>query len=292
MTFKRSPSALYSLHVFFGVDAIVYCEGGPSLSYQDAIKATNTDGTLDSLYWSSVVELYKVKKKFHFKSAGSKTTLKKILEDVNNNDIDTVIVCMDSDYDLILGRSDISGRVAWTMGYSWENDAVQLPVVEGVIIQLAGQGRATVNLLKSFEILSKKLQNDLLRWTEIDIALCNLGKTSVFDRSSPLSSIETDAPPNVKHNFLQCRLSHVGYRRGPNRVVKLKKTDVFTRCYGKMISKIFHYTLSKLLKKHHNFTISYDIFMRLAINEVVRATEKGLLPSFYDHVQSQKSSFI
>lgn len=125
MTLRRTASALHSLNIFYQVDIVVFCEGGESVSYENATNSSRTDGTLDSLYWEGIIGFYNTGKTYHVKSVGSKSTLKLLAEDVLERDISTISICMDADYERVLGGNCHGPRVAWTMGYSWENDVVR-----------------------------------------------------------------------------------------------------------------------------------------------------------------------
>ena len=104
MSFTRSSSALYGIHRFFGVDVVVYCEGGAPVTYQEAVSANRTDETLDTFYWSSLVATFESEKKFHFKSVGSKAIIHKIAKEINDLNLTNVSICRDSDYDKVTGN--------------------------------------------------------------------------------------------------------------------------------------------------------------------------------------------
>ncbi|MBT9373451.1 hypothetical protein [Rhizobium sp. CSW-27] len=98
MTFKRTGSALHSLHRFFSVDAIVFCEGGEVLEYTSAVSQSPGTPTLDTFFWSSLVRTLALNKRFHFKSVGAKSITMAIAQEVEALGIVTVSVCMDRDW--------------------------------------------------------------------------------------------------------------------------------------------------------------------------------------------------
>lgn len=291
MTFRRTNSSLHSLHVFFKVDVVVFCEGGNSLTFSEAILPDPGCSTLDTLYWRSVVNTYNLTKKFHFKSVGGKETILEIADEINRSNIQTISVCMDSDYHRLIGRAVTFRRSACTFGYSWENDVVQLPVLEGIVTALVGMGPECTNIIEKLRVHIDQLERDLLRWTEIDVSLLVRGRGCLFDRKKPLSAIDMTAPPRLREAALLSRLSAAGYRRRPKRVVEVIKSEVIKICYGKLISKAMYHTFISLISGVVNEKISYDLFMRLAVREAMVALAGGLLPSFSAHVRQQKIAF-
>jgi hypothetical protein len=291
MIFRRSMSALHSLHIFFGVDVVVFCEGGPSLSHPEATMTTEGDGTLDTMYWSSLVDTYRLHKSFHFKSVGGKENVDAIARDIARLEIASITVCRDSDYDRALGRSLPCGRVAYTKGYSWENDVIQTPVLENLISSLIGAGPARTAIVQELRAKVSQLGVDLRRWTEIDVSMSVRGRGCLFDREKPLSAIDMTTPPSIRSHALLQRLAEAGYRRGPKKIISISITEVTEICYGRMLSKALYHTVINLLKKVISIRIEYEVFMRLAISETIKAMEAGLLPSFSLHVQQQRQAF-
>ena len=86
------------------VDKVVYCEGGPPLTVAGILSGGGEDVTLDVCYWTSIAGALGPKKRYHFKSVGSKETLLSIAEDIVASNVITVVVCLDSDFDILLGR--------------------------------------------------------------------------------------------------------------------------------------------------------------------------------------------
>lgn len=291
MNFTRSQSALHSLHIFFNVDVVVYCEGGRSLSYNEAIETKDSDGTLDAFYWSSVVESYGFSKSFHFKSVGSKTVVNAIAEDVNSLGLSNVTVCRDADYERLLGRQISGTRIAWTSGYSWENDAISLKTLEGLAVNLIGNGQEGALFTTELRSKIKKLESQLSRWIEIDISLCSRGQSGIFDREKPLSSVDMSAPPALKLNVLHQKLVSAGHCRKPRKVVGITPEHSLKYCYGKLISKAIYHAFISSLQKFSKMKIEYELFMRLAIGETMRGVKAGLFPELSRHIDSQRDAF-
>jgi hypothetical protein len=279
------------MHIFFRVDVVVYCEGGPSLSYAEAIQPKNNDGTLDALYWSAVVRSYGSSKTFHVKSVGGKEAINAIAVEINRLGITSITVCRDSDYEGLLGKKIALERVAWTMGYSWENDVVKLPVLENLLTKLIGDGPKQGKITEELRNRIAQFELDLQHWTEIDISLYARGRTCLFDRDKPLAAIDLTAPPALRTEGLKKRLATAGFKRGPKRVATVKVADVTTICYGKLVSRALYQAFIDLLRKSTTMRIDYELFMRLAISETLNSMAVGLLPDLSAHIQGQCSAF-
>lgn len=291
MSFTRSSSALHGIHRFFGVDIIVYCEGGRSLNYEEAVSAGNTDGTLDTFYWSSLVNEYGIDKKFHFKSVGSKETIKAIAGDIDRLSLRNVTVCRDSDYDKISGQAINCSRIAWTLGYSWENDVVNILVLENIVVNLIGNGADGASAIEELRNKFAKFQCDLRPWVEVDISLCSRGKKALFDREKPLSIIDMSSPPAIRAGSLAQRLSDAGYQRKPRKISSVNEADVAAVCFGKLISRSLYHAFVSVISAFLKSRIDYDLFMRMAISETFRSVRSGLLPDLNSHLQLQKFAF-
>lgn len=292
MSLRRSAGALHSLNRFYRVDVVVFCEGGESLAYEDAVKAAHTDGTLDALYWEAVISSYGFQKKYHVKSVGSKQTLSLIARDAHQEQVTSVSVCMDSDYDRLRGTHYATPRSAWTRGYSWENDVVTPTALESIAAMLAGSGASGLAMLQELRDKILRLEQELQRWTEIDISLCARGYGGLFDRDKPLAAVDMNDPPTVRHAALSQRLGAAGYHRKPRKVVSVALGEVACVCYGKLVSRALYHAFVAALRRATNLRLDYEVFMRLAISETMKAEAAGLLPNFSAHVHSQRNAFV
>ncbi|PTR07588.1 MULTISPECIES: hypothetical protein [unclassified Novosphingobium] len=291
MTFTRTASALYGIHRFFGVDLVVFCEGGASRSYSDAVKLEIGQSTLDTLYWSSLFGIINLDKSAHFKSIGSKSTINLICQDVERLGINTVTICRDSDYDRALGVAPQGARVAWSMGYSWESDVVAIEVVEALAFTLVGTGPDGTAIASQLRARFARLEADLRRWTEIDASLCKRGCGALFDRQKPLSSIDMSDPPSLRVLALTARLVEAGYNRKPRKVLTVSSGEALSTCFGKLVSRAIYQTFVRVIAQFVQVRIEYELFMRLAISETFRALDAGRLPRFQQHIGSQVHAF-
>jgi hypothetical protein len=151
MSLRRSAAGLTSLHLFFKVDVVVYCEGGTDISAADVLAGHGQEETLDVLFWMRVAEFLGATRKYHFKSVGSKLTLKSIAQDIQAGDVASIIVCLDRDFDWHCGREIVQKNVVYTHGYSWENDVSFPLAIEGVFFRLVGRNPESDALFQQAE---------------------------------------------------------------------------------------------------------------------------------------------
>lgn len=291
MTLRRTPSALHSLHRFFQVDIVAFCEGGLSIDYNAAIARDNGDqSTLDVMFWQNVVHQLGFNKKYHFKSVGSKITLKSICDDVEREGISSISVCLDRDYDGHLNRLNGASRVCYTHGYSWENDVLSKKVVKAIVSDFIGVGGKQTKELENLENKLEQFQSSLPYWIEIDIALMRLGKPSVFLRSNPNASLDFTNHPSLRTAALEKALKDAGYKSRPKRCVRISCDSSFTACFGKLISHAIFHCIGELFEELGIRKLAYDQFMRLAISRTFQFFGDLELRSISVNFQSQSGA--
>jgi hypothetical protein len=199
---------------------------------------------------------------------------------------------MDQDFGLILGTNINSSRVAYSYGYSWENDVVQFDALESFLISLVGTGIEQVSALNEMKSEFDNLSQKLVRWLEIDIALKAKGCGCLFKRAKPLFCTDMQNLPKLREQALKDRLLEIGYTRGPNAVVRVLSSDVRRMAFGKYISmSTYHYFMKVVKQFAPNFTLNYDAFMRFCTIETFRLAAAGGLPGFVSHVSRYGPAF-
>lgn len=282
MSLKRTSSALHSLHRFFRVDMIVFCEGGDALSYESAVGNAPGSPTLDTFFWSRLVETLGLNKSFHFKSVGAKSITTEIAQEVQSLGVTTISVCMDSDYDGCLGLLRKFPRACYSTGYSWENDVLNELVVEQIVTDFIGNGINEAAKTREYMDKLDLLRIELVKWTEIDISLRRLGKKSIFNRTKPASSLDFTNIPSLREDELRRRLNEIGYVRRPKRAVNLAAHQCLKICFGKLVSHAVYQAVGKIFDFFDVRRLSYDQFMRLAITKTtgnLNHTSHALLAS-------------
>jgi hypothetical protein len=291
--FRRTRSGIANLHLFFRVDQIVFCEGGEQIALAAVLSGEGDVTTLDCYFWCRVAQYVGARQTYHFKSIGSKTTLKQLAEDIANGSIATAIVCLDRDFDWHCHRHLAHHRVAYTFGYSWENDATSEIALEGVLFRLFPQDAGTLAILAKAANEIERLRRALRPWCETEIALSSQDKKLVFDREKPLASINLQGKiPRFSEDRARKMLSASGYQRRPRCKVKVTKNDALRHGWGKMVSRFYYQLFSKLVGQiSAGFRLSYDLFMRLMIAETFDAMSKGGLVDMAAHYRTYSTTF-
>jgi Protein of unknown function (DUF4435) len=293
VTLTRTASGLQSLHRFLNVDIVVYCEG-KALMVEDEEEGQDLvtyENTADVYYWSKVAANIGLVKRYHFKSIGSKSTLEKIANQAAANGITTITICVDADYEPLIGQTFNTVRTCRTYGYSWENDVLSDEVFLELIEDVIGIGPSQTLALNEIRAALGDLRPVLSKWTEIDISLKSLGKGCVFDRKRPTSCLDFQRHPELREAALVQRLAELGYSRGPRRVASVSAGDASRRCFGKLWAKnLYHYGM-QILQRFDLQRPSYELFMRQAIAATFRrvsAIDSGAFLSFH---RSQAAAF-
>lgn len=291
MKFRRTAGAFKSLNKFIKADKIVLCEGGQHVGYQDVLAGAGSDGTIDALYWEAMVGEMGLTGSFHFKSVGNKDNLISIAEDVEKNGINTITVCLDSDYDGHLNKKVRYRRVAYTHGYSWENDIVAPGTLEALFVQYVGNGSHTRSIRQNLQAQIGEISGSLVRWCEMDIACHSRRLGCLLDRTNPMRSIDLQGGIGLHHANLRRRLNQLGFSRGPNRLVRVSKGDVAKVCFGKLVAKLHYHIFSAAVHRVTGIKIQYDAFVRLAISQTANLIRSGNLAALAAHVLSLRPAF-
>ena len=281
MSLRRTVGGLASLHLFFRVDCIVYCEGGWPLNEADILAGRGDDGTLDVFFWKSISDLVGAKRNYHFKSVGSKVTLKSIAADVATNALTSVIVCLDRDYDWLCGRRLSYSNVLYTYGYSWESDVVCSLGLERLFFRLFPMTNESKQTVDEGLAHIQSIASDLVRWCEIEITLSSRDMALLFLRDKPMASIDLNgrALPALSATRLKVNLTQIGFRRRPRRVVAISEDEVFRHVWGKLAARLFYHLFIRLAARFDTgMRMTYELFMRLMISELMETMRQDADP--------------
>lgn len=293
MTIRRSASGLANLHLFLKVDIVVYCEGGQALSFHDAIASDGDQSTLDCAFWKRIASFLQSKRKYHFKSVGSKSTLLSIIDDVVARNLQTIIVCLDRDYDFHCNRERPEPFVAYTSGYSWENDVLSNEVLEKILFKFVAPDAENVKWRDVGFSEIEKFKKAIHPWCESEMALSLAGKDLIFDRNKPVQFLDRSKRlPKFSKSRAITALKTRGYNRRPRTTIKTPCSETFRNCWGKLISRYcYHLVLALIQRTNGSFRLHYDVFMSMAIAETVQSMSDGQLPSASAHYSALGSMF-
>jgi hypothetical protein len=229
------------------------------------------DGTLDALFWSTVLhDLRAEGRTLHVKSVGNKPTLDSLAEDVRSLGITTILICFDSDHDGILrGRTSGNGLL-YTFGYSWENDALQLSVLKDLFFDLLGERERTHELWG--QLASHYRQTALLmnQYTDMEIELRKRGMESLFDRNNPTANLKFQKGiPVLSEPVILKRLHDQGFRRSPRKMFHVWPRDELIFVFGKLVARYTHHLFKAFIKRGAaDIDVSFPLFCRMAINRL------------------------
>ena len=244
MTFRRTDQSFASTHLFYGVDYVAYCEGGESIPSIDKLdqKSGNSE-TADAAYWRKRLEHSCRGKQIKVLSVGSKILLRQLCQVIKDQNLTTVLVCMDSDYDHLCACKETGSFVYYTWGYSWENDVYCAPVLERVVRIFVDDSDKCGKFLEAFgAVISSST-----KYCEMDLVLVRLEKGGIFKRKGAGGNFVLGQRTAAwDEKAFQQRLAKQGYKSGPRRKVKINAGEVERWLVGKVLPH-----LAKGLMKIH-----------------------------------------
>lgn len=89
-TLLRTDSGLANQHLFFGVDIVVYTEGGSEWSSLEEALRDGSDETADAAFWRTIFAVLRPGLSVHVKSVGSRTVAREIARRVDEAGVQSV----------------------------------------------------------------------------------------------------------------------------------------------------------------------------------------------------------
>lgn len=261
-TFKRTNKGISNQHLFYGVDLVVYLEGGPKAYNKEQVyNDFFHEETDDIIFWGNLFNRFKTATKVKFKSIGSKTTIKEIAVDIIAGKINSVMVAMDNEFDEILAQRIENDNVLYTHGYSWENDVWSHEVIRAVIQELSAINIEPDDIKQNFENFISKIKIGVLA----DGYLFSKGNSFFPRQKGHLFCVncEPDDLPEAKKDTLNSLLAKKGlktstlYSYGRRKNINIKR-----HCYGHLLADyccqvVIHYLKNRLGLPSLNKTIIY-----------------------------------
>jgi hypothetical protein len=128
MSFHRTDAGLSNNYLFWGVDQVVYVEGGQA-PWGKGRRFQPTYVTLDASFWSAVLAADRPRRKYKVVSVGDKAKVLAYARKIAAGRIRNCIAAMDADYGHIDGHPIQHSHVIYTYGYSWESDVLEFPIM-------------------------------------------------------------------------------------------------------------------------------------------------------------------
>ncbi|HDZ78153.1 MAG TPA: DUF4435 domain-containing protein [Gammaproteobacteria bacterium] len=296
MSFRRTESGLTNLYRFFGVDAVVYLEGGNSLCREDLDRGSYTNSTPDIRYWQTLFSIYRPNKTYKFCSVGSKETVKSIAKDIMDGRVNNMIAAMDRDFDHINGKIITSNNVIYTFGYSWENDAWNKSSLREAFCTLSGA--CSTEIETETEVIDKyykECASKLLGPIRIDAVLSQYDN-SLFNRKSYMQyvNIQNNGMPIV--NMEQIKSSLVATRNKVEGPIFRKENFILSfvvDCFGHLLAEYAYRILAYLLEKiRRNPKLPKDYAASMVVEKFGQLLANGSFPELKRHYDSEFSRIM
>lgn len=184
MSFERSASGQANRALFYGVDWVIYTEGGadsgePVRSY-------------DSVFWSAIFRAIQPNLSVKAIPRGGKSELESLARRVAGEDVANVVVAMDRDYDGLFEDLLQHPRIIYTFGYSFENDIYDVESIARLFSSLAPSEISTDDLQEEVDSWLHKFMS-VVRWPlKVDIC-AKQNNVKGFDRDRPQKYFESNA---------------------------------------------------------------------------------------------------
>lgn len=283
MNFRRTASGLSNMYLFLGVDAVIFVEGGESISKQDVL-AGNGGISIDVLFWRKMFETFCSNKNLSFKAVGSKTTLLDIANDIQAGIAKNVCVAMDRDFDNLKGTMKNSANIFYTSGYSWENDVWNEDTVEDIFYELCPIDRTTAVRLEIDRYLQEF--DRYTRWLIYGDAILSFYNLSLIPRGREGQLVDQKSVSIKRDKILEI-IRNIKTSRGTpylsnQGIGSLNRND----CCGHLIGIYFRRLLQFLIKNFYkSINLDNDIANSWSINKFFERFKGGQyrdLLNYYD----------
>lgn len=274
--FTRTDQGLSNAHIFHGVQAVVYVEGGAAVVPEnDELRGEElpfVSASDDIRFWQSIFEIYLPDSIFLFKSVGGKPNLCEMATKVSSGDIQNTIVAFDRDFDNICGKLYHSKNILYTYGYSWENDVWSIENTKEAVYKISGAckvGEREVG--EQFVDCMESLSASFYRAVRLDAIMFEYG-SSFFERERYRQYIDTSesSPPKIKKERIRDTLSRRRASSRPRTVAKaIPNLQVAVDCYGHLWESICYHTLLHFVRvgvgRNSRFTVQSAIVVLIQL---------------------------
>jgi hypothetical protein len=267
-SFRRTSSGLNNQHKFYGVDLIVFLEGGSiSFNKEQVYSGKYSSETEDIIFWNNIFKIFNSQKKIKFKSIGSKSTVKEIALDIINGKLTTVMVAMDNEFDEVLNKRLKHQNILYTNGYSWENDIWNENVIKAVIEELSAVEIVNHDIEKNF----KEFLKDIRTAVYADAYLFK-DDLSFFPRKTGYMFCVECNPidlPFIKNETIEQRIIDKGITKRKAALYGNKQSiNTLKFCFGHFLSDYCCQLIIHYLKNRHGLkNLSKDFIYRMGIKK-------------------------
>jgi hypothetical protein len=283
-SFLRTASGINNSRHFYGVDVILYCEGGGGdYNISDILENKYCDNSNDILFWEKVLNEFKPNIKVKIKSIGSNTVVTSMRNHILENNIPNNYVAIDRDYKhMNISNYSISDIELISYGYSWENDVWNTESALKIYQILTGT-QHNISVENEFQNLFKKFERQLSKIITLDINLSTHHKESAFQKNPKKCCArfikQTGKPKPILKEFLKdgkLLKTRLNSKISFNYLI----TSNFSMdCQGHLLAEIYYriivYLVQKKIKKRK---IEKEIVYGMVINNLFKNN-----PLIYEH---------
>ncbi|MFQ3231843.1 hypothetical protein [Reinekea sp.] len=254
MSFSRTNSGISNSHLFYGVDLIVYTEGGKkSFSAEEALNGEANESSIDVKFWSGIFNSHGLNKIVKFRAVGSKTASSDICKKIESGEIHNVVVAKDRDLEFFQSTNIDSPYILYTKGYSWENDVFVEENTRNTIASLITVEEIPEQLdhdisvaFRDFKLIGKRLLRLELIFQSQGVKFitgvggerfCNPKKTPRLDRGKLMQ-------------YIECKKTEIT-RPAFTHIITSEYCPLLC-CYGKLIEDLSYNVITYVLKKISN----------------------------------------
>jgi len=279
---SRTSSGLLALHRFYGCDFVVFVEGG--YAGDGEIHNDGDDDTPDTMFWQRMFKEFARNPTFYFKSMGSKSALLHYVKAILEDDIPTLVVCMDRDFDHVSDKLVMHPRILYTRGYSWENDISLRAVLREAFLYNCTVTAKTKLLCEEMLITYDSSLEKLGPFVFWDYILLRNGQ-GLFPRDGSAKPVllRKTLAPDIDVLLLEGRVSGAQTQiLSPNPPSLIPCRDVYGHCIARLAYHSFVYFMKKANKKYR---IDFDGFVRSSINHLMSVVKRGEAPEINAHYE-------
>ncbi len=259
MNFRRTDFGISNLHLFLGVDAVVFVEGGETTyTVEEMSQGLHNPQADDLKYWQIVFTTLAGQKTFHFRAVGSKRTIKDLARLIIAGQVKHILVAMDRDLDHHTGSLPTGAGVLSTLGYSWENDVWTSKVVFATFKKFNTSPQTENQVEKLIEQEFTNARAKLKYCVRAD-AILSSNKLDPLPRDK-LEKILRPVKDGAPIVSLEAAKSVVRVRRLKTRPARLNgpkvKPDTLRDCYGHLLATLGYHLLVHVLRKFCGITVA------------------------------------
>jgi len=181
--FIRTDSGISNRSLFTGSDYTLYVEGGGGVA---------NAGSSDVIFWGDLLKERRKDLKVAVVAFGGKPELEAIADKILSGEISNTLVALDADFDEMLEERRESNFILYTYGYSWENDAFCIDLLDTLLFRTLKIDNVQLAAAEPARQRLKTHLSDLVPWINADFWLRSMN-SSLFPRIAPGRVVGTSA---------------------------------------------------------------------------------------------------